>query len=723
MKPQKEIGFQSATTESLEVTTHDESIIPQNDLIENSFMLNDLARSTLVPEDMEATELPPSGFFNVSLGYKIPYYYRDGIPHETKYRVRLAQPKIDGRGHKQKYDQPQTKKIGNAARFPYFPPGRLALPKTGIVEGHEGEKRAALSVKLGNRAFAIGGAYNWNVAKGSADVHPEILAEIKDALDGIDSGVVLLWPDADILDPTKNVATGWCRFADGLERAGYKVKLMSLHKYGHAYDDVIAEHGQEILTHAEELSRDLFKPTVENLLKLCPALHFKLSGVGESQHKFIPATISNIMVLFETHPQFRGRIKFNQEQLCIELDGESFDDLRIPTTLLRVEIESLGFNGTHNKPSTADVKDAYVTTAHANTIEPTADWLRGLKWDGVGRIDSWLSIACGADGNDQFVRDASARFLIGAVARRLNPGCYMRWMLILQGIQKLGKSGIPAALFGRENTSILNSTNNIGKDPALVRNSTWCVNFDELATYRTAKDMEELKSMISNPQDAVRIPYGVGMITTQRRVVLFGSANDKHFLRLDPSGNNRYVVIETHPVVGDEFNFEWLAHNREQLFAEAVVRYQAGEKFDSVDGANERATQYEDTTLREAIMDTLRVEGCISSVCLQWPKACRDMGGDVVFLKSSQLRALYLASSKSNIGQAAFNSTLVAMGFREDLNGLKTHDGFHSTGRGMRINLDTFTEMVGIGKLSIPKPRPLAGEKPASTEGKLLKAV
>jgi putative DNA primase/helicase len=52
-----------------------------------------------------------------------------------------------------------------------------------------------------------------------------------------------------------------------------------------------------------------------------------------------------------------------------------------------------------------------------------------------------------------------------------------------------------------------------------------------------------------------------------------GTTNEDEFL-MDPTGWRRY-----HPVAVGCADLDWIAEHREQLFAEAVVRYRAGERW------------------------------------------------------------------------------------------------------------------------------------------------
>ena len=116
----------------------------------------DLAGSGLVPQDMKIRALDnlekqATGVASHIDGYVIPYFDMYGNPIQH-YRVKLLDGDI-------KYKQ--VKKTRNHI---YFPPGfykALKNPRHRTIILTEGEKKAALAVKLGYPAIALGGVDSW----------------------------------------------------------------------------------------------------------------------------------------------------------------------------------------------------------------------------------------------------------------------------------------------------------------------------------------------------------------------------------------------------------------------------------------------------------------------------------------------------------------------------------------------------------------------------------
>ena len=68
-------------------------------------------------------------------------------------------------------------------------------------------------------------------------------------------------------------------------------------------------------------------------------------------------------------------------------------------------------------PTTPTVHDAVRTLANHHRFHPVCDYLDGLEWDGMPRIDNWLTVYGGAEDSD-YTRAVGALVLIAAVRQR-----------------------------------------------------------------------------------------------------------------------------------------------------------------------------------------------------------------------------------------------------------------------------------------------------------------
>lgn len=206
--------------------------------------------------------------------------------------------------------------------------------------------------------------------------------------------------------------------------------------------------------------------------------------------------------------------------------------------------------------------------AEQQRYHPLQEWLTGLKWDGVPRIDKWLSFYLGCVATP-YIEAISAKFLIGCVARANEPGCKFDNMLILEGPQGILKSSCLEALFGRE--YFTDEISDFGsKDAAMQLQGVWCVEIAELSTF-TRSAAERTKEFVSRRVDRIRPPYGRLLVKWPRHAVLVGTTNATSGYFQDHTGNRRFW-----PVTCVQIDLPTLKANREQLWAEAVARYLAG---------------------------------------------------------------------------------------------------------------------------------------------------
>lgn len=663
----------------------------------SEFMIKDLAKSGLVPEDM-GTFIPSqlSAFHTKADRYRIPYFDRDGKLLDAMYRERLTVPKISPRtGKAQKYDQPSKDKAGPYSNFPYFPPARLANDGK-VKDIHEGEKKSVIGAKCGQHAIAIGGAGNWRDPNNKDAVHPEILAE------HADSECIRMWPDGDI-HSNLNVQLEWTTFARalmsplGLSKEQVRIMDLSVFGPGAKFDDLIPVHGYDaVLAKARQIDVNELKISGKQLKDAVSLLEVSTTEAEDgSQRITVAATESNFAKIFRSYPYFKNQLWFNEDR-CEFMYGDAPWDEHgiIVIKMLELFQSVLGFSkkGTKGNLATSGMlQSAMLLVAWENRHSPRNAYLQTLKWDGTPRLDSWLSDYCWADPTDQFVKKAGAAFLIAAVGRTMEPGCFYRFMLILCGPQGTGKSGVADALFGPENVKVISKTNATGKDEQQLLGTTSCGNFDELAALTRQDDRQHLKSTISLRYYDVRLPYAKAFSKMPSRCVLIGSTDmPDQFLSNDAAGNGRFVVVE----VGNkgayvEFDFKGLNQVRDQLWAEAVVRYRRGERFDVVEGAVQRAENYVDTRHQDTAL-TAFSQGF--DEVYAWPKSKK--GSPKVFFKVSTLED-WLALRGSRIPPKDLRAGLEKLGFEFNANGLRVSDGYQSTGRVVVILAERLQALTG----------------------------
>src|ERR1700689_195823 len=100
------------------------------------------------------------------------------------------------------------------------------------------------------------------------------------------------------------------------------------------------------------------------------------------------------------------------------------------------------------KMSTATVAEACGTYAKRNGRHPVREWLASLPpWDGARRLEQLLPLGFGTIADD-YTAAVGRCFLIGMVARVMQPGCQLDTMPVFEGGQGIGKTSALRILGG-----------------------------------------------------------------------------------------------------------------------------------------------------------------------------------------------------------------------------------------------------------------------------------
>jgi predicted P-loop ATPase len=214
--------------------------------------------------------------------------------------------------------------------------------------------------------------------------------------------------------------------------------------------------------------------------------------------------------------------------------------------------------------------------ARENAFDPVKDYLDSLRWDGTSRLDRAAVELLGAE-DTIYNASVFAKFAMAAVARIYEPGCQVKSVLILEGEQDLGKSKFLAEWFGRrwftDNLPDMHT-----KDARAQLLGSWAIEISELSALSRSA-VEAVKAFLSAQTDKFRPSYGRHTIELPRRCVFAGSSNSSNWNR-DSTGGSRFWPIEVHAI-----DIEKLRETRDQLWAEAVARYKAGEEWHIKDAA------------------------------------------------------------------------------------------------------------------------------------------
>lgn len=235
------------------------------------------------------------------------------------------------------------------------------------------------------------------------------------------------------------------------------------------------------------------------------------------------------------------------------------------------------------------VQDALVLCARKNQVNPVTDYLLGLVWDGVPRLDRLFIDYLGAN-DTPYVRAVTRKSFTAAVARAMQPGLKYDTMPVLTGAQGLGKTSLLQKM-GRHwfNNSIESFE---GKEAAELLQNAWIVEIGEMGAY-SRSDVKIIKGFLSRTEDQYRAAYARKTEKHPRRCVFFGTSNDDQYLK-DPTGGRRFWPIDCGIQQRSKQVFRDLDAEIDQMWAEAVMRWRMGEPLILPDALEQEAKQQQE---------------------------------------------------------------------------------------------------------------------------------
>lgn len=289
------------------------------------------------------------------------------------------------------------------------------------------------------------------------------------------------------------------------------------------------------------------------------------------------ATKGNVRIIMEKDAKYAGKLKWDEFNLAPCYDGKQTSDQLDTDWATDIEYR-YGV-----AVPTAIVREVSIAISHQHPFHPVRDWLGTLQWDGQDRISNLLARGFGAIENPAdpgILAEMGRIFLLSVVARVFVPGEKVDTMLILTGRQNVAKSSALRTLvsppgwaprFGWFGDAKLGKLGDKDTAQLLLGKLLWEI--AELGSSWRNADARDRKQWLSQQEDRYRPPYGHRPIDVPRQCVVVGSTNDDTFLT-DPTGNRRYLCVAVTAT-----DLVWLREHREQLFAQAVIEYQAGRRY------------------------------------------------------------------------------------------------------------------------------------------------
>lgn len=292
----------------------------------------------------------------------------------------------------------------------------------------------------------------------------------------------------------------------------------------------------------------------------------------------IGKNLANLITIFTLDPDFRGRLAYHalREAIVItkpiawhpeEAPAVRTEEWTTEDSIRGSAWLSRRWNLDLNSKM---VEEAIIAVARKRVVDPLLDYFRALRWDRKPRLDGWLSTYLGAP-DDNYTRAVGPRWLISGVARALRPGCKVDCVLTLEGPQGIRKSSALRALCP-DDSMFYDDELDIGdKDAPQALRGKFIAEMAELSSASKAR-LEALKAFITRQTDTYRPSYGRQARDFPRRLIFAGSTNRDVYLVDDE--NRRFW-----PVKCATIDVDALRRDRDQLWAEALVRFKAGEKW------------------------------------------------------------------------------------------------------------------------------------------------
>lgn len=279
---------------------------------------------------------------------------------------------------------------------------------------------------------------------------------------------------------------------------------------------------------------------------------------------------ANVVAVLGNHPVTRGKIWFDsfREEVWHSLSGaprawtdqDSRDWMYWMQKSLRL-----------GKFTKRLVDEGVLIYAGMNRRNSVHEWVESQPWDGIPRIDEWLSDYFGCP-RDAHHRAAARNWPIGMIARAYNPGCQLDHMLIIEGKAGRGKTSAMLALASPWAHTL---TQRFGsKEFTEAIQSNWLVELADLAALANPAHSKMLGD-ITNRDDRYRTPWDRLASDHPRRCVFVGTTEKHNDYLADTYGIRRFWSVRC----GDDVNIEALKAVRQQIFAEALVQFRAGEPY------------------------------------------------------------------------------------------------------------------------------------------------
>ena len=295
------------------------------------------------------------------------------------------------------------------------------------------------------------------------------------------------------------------------------------------------------------------------------------------KNKNILSTIHNIMLILTNDPKLKGKLALDtfahREVALKDLPWRKVTE----ATKFMTDTDDAGIRyyleNTYGITGAQKIQDATLLVHLKNSFHPVREYLEGLVWDGVERVDSLFIDYLGVE-DCEYTRAVTRKALVAAIARIYHPGIKFDYVLTLVGEEGLGKSEIINRLGGAWFSDSFNTLE--GTKAFEQLQGVWIIEMAELSGLKNS-EVEAIKHFISKRSDRYRVAYGRRVEEFLRQCIFFGSTNKRGFLK-GINGDRRFWPLLIHAITPTKLIYKDLDKNEiGQIWAEAIEYYKSNE--------------------------------------------------------------------------------------------------------------------------------------------------
>jgi predicted P-loop ATPase len=327
------------------------------------------------------------------------------------------------------------------------------------------------------------------------------------------------------------------------------------------------------------------------------------SAIGMWQHLGLAAdtkevphpTLGNVSLILQRHEAFadkfwldtfRGRIYHSLRGEPEELQDA---DLRTITVFIQQQLQLPKF-------TSGLVFEGLQHAAEQRACNPLTDWLDSLQWDGINRLETWLSDTLGAE-QTVYTQAVARNWIIAMVARAYKPGCKADHMPVLEGLQGLRKSTFLEVLGGEWYEAI---TTEIGSKAFLEDiQGVWLAEIPDMSGFAGRREHGQVIAAITVQRDRYRNSYGRVSQAHERGCIFVATSENDNYLT-DLRGHRRFWPIRCTAI-----DIDSLKAQRAQIFAEGVAQFKKGATWYDMpaEAAAEQLQRAEDDEWTRPVLD------------------------------------------------------------------------------------------------------------------------